>query len=115
MIWFFPDSHLGHRTCPSLEILVAVVFAASGLLWLRGHHWKDQARRVLKLIPENERMPLKHGSWQDYQYESCLAATVDRQRLLIEGFPVFYGIYQWWSESWRYVGVGKLQRDMHPI
>ena len=47
--WFFPDSHISHRTCAHLEVLMAVVFASRAILWLRTHHWTEQAKRVLRL------------------------------------------------------------------
>ena len=34
---------------------------------------------------------MKHGSAQNYEYVFRLTATVDHQRLLVEGYPAFYG------------------------
>ena len=114
IFWCFPDSHLGHRTCSHLEILFAVVFASKGLLWIRARHWTDQAKRVLRMLHPAESHVLSYGCGSDSGTNlAFLQKLADRQRLLIDGPPVLFGLYQWWSDSWRYVGIGKHQRKMH--
>lgn len=115
ILWFFPDSHISHRTCAHLEVLMAVVFASRAILWLRTHHWTEQAKRVLRVLPPEECTVLKFGIGSNVETNtSCLQRIVDRQRHLIDGPPLVFGLYQWWSVSWRYVGIGKHQRKMHP-
>ena len=112
--WFFPDRLLGHRTCAPLEIVLAVVFASRGLVFLRSQSWTQQTKRICRLLGPGEADVLLHGCPSgDEAKASLLNEVVNRQRLLIEGPPVLYGLYQWWSECWRYVGIGKLQRQSH--
>ena len=115
ILWFFPDSHISHRTCAHLEVLMAVVFASRSILWLRTHHWTEQAKRVLRVLPPEECTVLKFGIGSNVETNtSCLQRHVDRQRHLIDGPPLVFGLYQYWCVSWRYVGIGKHQRKMHP-
>ena len=115
ILWFFPDSHVSHLTCAHLEVLMAVVFASRAILWLRADHWTEEAKRVLRVLPPEECTVLKFGIGSNVGTNaSCLQRLVDRQRYLIDGPPLVFGLCEWWSVSWRYVGIGKHQRKMHP-
>ena len=59
--WFFPDRLLGHRTCAPLEIVLAVVFASRGLVFLRSQSWTQQTKRICRLLGPGEADVLLHG------------------------------------------------------
>ena len=112
--WFFPCHLLGHRVSAPLEFVLSVVFAAKGLIWLRTRNWTEQAKRVCKLLPQAEADAILFGCGSDPDKCLHLHSLIERQRLLIEGPSMLFGLYQWWSECWRYVGIGKLLRKTHP-
>ena len=113
--WFFPETRKSHRTCGTLEVLLAVALGAKGLLWLRARHWTSTAADVTRLLSQSERDALLYGCCKDSSKVAALQAVVDRQRLLIRGVAGVCAVYQWWSPSWRYTGFGKTVRESLPL
>lgn len=114
LLWFFPNSLLGRRHNPAVEIVLGVIWACKALLWLRTKQYTPQAKKVLNLLPAGERYALTHGCELQHAWSlPFLESLVNKQRLLVNSFSTDFGLYQWFSSSWRYVGIGKLQRQSH--
>ena len=114
LFWFFPDHLLGRRHNPAVEILLGVVWACKALLWLRTKHHTLQAKKVLNLLPAGERHALIHGCELQHAWSlPFLDSLVSKQQVLVNNFSADFGLYHWFSSSWRYVGIGKLWRQNH--
>ena len=116
LFWFFPDHLLGRRHNPAVEILLGVVWACKALLWLRTKHHTLQAKKVLNLLPAGERHALIHGCELQHAWSlPFLDSLVSKQQVLVNIFSADFGLYHWFSSSWRYVGIGKLWRQNHVV
>ena len=114
LFWFFPDHLLGRRHNPAVEIVLAVVWACKALLWLRTKHHTQQAKKVLHLLPAGKRHALTHGCELQHAWSlPFLESLVSKQQLLVNNCSADFGLYHWFSSSWRYVGIGKLWRPNH--
>ena len=112
--WFFPCHMASVRTCAHLECLLSVLMAVRGLLWMLDNPHNKHTFALLRVLPHEEaqaalQMPNTFQAW---------ASLVDKQRLLCaESAPAVsdnFGLYQLFSDSWRYVGIGRWCRPTKP-
>lgn len=115
--WFFPPTYKSFRTCPALESLLGCLFAARSLIWLRTRWWTPQARNILRFFAPLLQLAISHGFQNSPLREEAFCHLVNMQKLLINGFSAInggFGLYQWWTDSTRYTGIGQLQRPRFP-
>ena len=115
--WFFPPTYKSFRTCPALESLLGCLFAARSLIWLRTRWWTPQARNILRFFAPLLQLAIGHGFQNSPLREEAFCHLVNMQKLLINGFSAInggFGLYQWWTDSTRYTGIGQLQRPRFP-
>ena len=69
---------------------------------------------MLHLLPAGERRALTHGCELQHAWSlPFLESLVSKQQLLVNNCSADFGLYHWFSSSWRYVGIGKLWRPNH--
>ena len=109
--WLLPASYKSHRSSPCLESCLAVMFAAKSYIWLRTHCWTQQAKRILSLLDPDVRCCLENGP---RHMRAPWKKLADLQASLLKGTSDKFGVYQWWSSSWRYTGFGQSSRKTLP-
>lgn len=110
--WFLPDERLSIRTCPFLEILLAVCMSGKALAWLSANSKTRHGRAILRVLPQQEAeavllsCSMKSSAWNQ---------LVNKQRFLCDTCEAgLFGLYQFFSDSWRYVGMGSWNRPSAP-
>ena len=113
LFWFFPDHLLGRRHNPAVEIVLAVVWACKALLWLP-HAASKKSLTLVTCWRKTCRHALTHGCELQHAWSLLfLESLVSKQQLLVNNCSADFGLYHWFSSSWRYVGIGKLWRPNH--
>ena len=110
--WFLPDTIRSIRTCAFLEILLAASMSGRALVWLCCNSQTKHGRAVLRVLPNKEAEAI---TTVRSKLDSWWATLVDRQRLLCNGCNGdVFSLYQLFSDSWRYVGIGSWNRQSKP-
>ena len=116
--WFFPPHYKTFRTCANLEVLLACLFAARSLIWLRTRSWTQHAKSILNFFGPTLQAAIGKGGLKRSQDRlEALNYIIDLQKFSIEGFHgsgSLFGLYQWWTDSTRYTGIGQLDRPSFP-
>ena len=111
----FPKSYETHKTHGPLEAVLAFLFAARALIWLQTRHWTVQAQRILRLFPPVIRVAFEFGGLPLAPNRvEALRFVIGLQKVLIQGCPELFGLYQWWSDTYRYTGIGQVSRPSCP-
>ena len=110
--WFLPDTIRSIRTCAFLEILLAISMSGRALVWLCCNSQTKHGHAVLRVLPNKEAEAI---TTVRSKLDSWWAILVDRQRLLCNGCNGdVFSLYQLFSDSWRYVGIGSWNRQSKP-
>lgn len=113
LVWWFLSDTI--RSCAFLEILLGTSMSGRALVWLCciiTHRQSMDVQFSEYILPNKE---VEAITTVRSKLDSWWITLVDRHRLLCNGCNGdLFSLYQLFSDSWRYVGIGSWNRQSKP-